>query len=98
MECWQWITRILETAGIPVPQRSISYRSAYCLGGALEAAYGLLRIKKEPPMTRFVAAQLALDHYFSIDKARDLLDYDPQVDYDTEFDRCTEWLQRLGTP
>ncbi len=75
--CWDWITRILDSAKVPVPKRSITYSAAYRIGAVLEAAYWICRIRKEPPMTRFVAAQLALDHYFSIEKARKLIDYQP---------------------
>ncbi len=96
VECWKWITRILEAANVAVPSRSISFTTAYRLGAILEASYWTLRRKQEPPMTRFVAAQLALDHYFSIDKARSLLDYNPDVDVDREFKRCEPWLQNLA--
>ena len=75
--CWDWITRILDSANVPVPNRSISYAAAYRIGSILEALYSTLRIRREPPMTRFVAAQLALDHYFSIEKARKLVNYHP---------------------
>ena len=84
IECWDWITRILNTANVPVPSRSISYAAAYRIGAALEAIHWSLRMRREPPMTRFVAAQLALDHYFSIDKARRLIDYHPAVDREAE--------------
>jgi nucleoside-diphosphate-sugar epimerase len=47
-------------------------------------------------MTRFVAAQLALDHYFSIEKARQLLGYLPAIDVDAEFQRCQPWLTGLA--
>lgn len=83
--CWEWITRILSSAGVPVPKRSISYPTAYRIGAMLEGIYWTFRIRREPPMTRFVAAQLALDHYFSIEKARRLIDYRPSVDQDAVF-------------
>lgn len=50
----------------------------------MEALYWSFRIQNEPPMTRFVAAQLALDHFFSIEKARRLINYEPAVDRDAE--------------
>ena len=83
--CWDWITRILNSANIPVPKHSISYPTAYRLGAVLESLYWTFRIRSEPPMTRFIAAQLALDHYFSIEKARRLISYQPSVDVDAEF-------------
>ena len=85
--CWDWITRILNSANVPVPKRSISYPAAYRIGAALEAIYWTFRIRNEPPMTRFVAAQLALEHHFSIEKARTLINYEPSVDVDAEFAR-----------
>jgi nucleoside-diphosphate-sugar epimerase len=62
----------------------------------MEAAYTTLRIRREPPMTRFVAAQLALDHYFAIDRARDLLGFQPQIDRDLELENCRSWLKSLA--
>ncbi len=94
--CWEWITRILETASLPVPKRSLTFSTAYRIGAMLEAVFWTFRIRSEPPMTRFVAAQLALDHYFKIDRARNLLGYEPMVDRDVEFDHCRTWLQSLG--
>lgn len=95
VECWQWISRIIETAGQQIPKRSISFKAAYRIGAILEAVYTVSLVRAEPPMTRFVAAQLALDHYFSIDKARRLLGYKPAVNVDAEFERCGAWLRDL---
>lgn len=94
--CWEWITRILQFAEVPVPKKSISYAAAYRLGAILEAAFWTLRIQREPPMTRFVAAQLAKDHYFNINRARQLLDYDPTIDTEAMFELCRPWLRSLG--
>ncbi len=77
VECWNWITTILESAKMAPPNKSISFRTAYRLGGILEAMYRMLRISTEPPMTRFVAAQLGVDHYFNISSARERLGYVP---------------------
>ena len=88
--CWDLITRILESAKVPVPKRSISYPAAYRIGAMLEGIYWTFRIRKEPPMTRFVASQLALDHYFSIEKARQLIDYRPSVDQEIEFAKLNQ--------
>lgn len=96
VECWDWIARILTTAGLQVPSGGLSFRAAYALGATLEVAYRLARRKSEPPMTRFVAAQLALDHYFKIDRARQLLGYEPQIDQNTELAACEPWLRRIA--
>jgi len=77
VECWKWITTILLSAKISPPNKCISYRAAYRMGGVLETLYRLLRISSEPPMTRFVAAQLGVDHYFNISSAKERLGYLP---------------------
>ena len=66
------------------------------LGALLEAIFWTLRIRDEPPMTRFVAAQLALDHYFSIDRAKNLLGYRPEVDIQAEFERLAPDLRKAN--
>ena len=77
--CWNWISRILSVAGIDTPTKSISYRAAYAIGAALEIGYRASGRQSEPPMTRFVAAQLAKDHYFDIRAARECLGYEPII-------------------
>ena len=77
VECWEWITTILASANLQSPKKRISFKAAYRLGGALELMYRLAGIQSEPPMTRFVAAQLGIDHYFDIAAARERLGYKP---------------------
>jgi nucleoside-diphosphate-sugar epimerase len=75
VDCWQWISGICELAGVAAPRRRISFRAAYLLGASLEVAYRISRRRSEPPMTRFLAAQLARDHYFDISAAKQRLGY-----------------------
>ncbi|MDZ4850464.1 MAG: NAD-dependent epimerase/dehydratase family protein [Pirellulaceae bacterium] len=93
--CWDWICKILVGAGLEPPKKQISPRAAYLLGHAFELAYKTFGLTGEPPMTRFVALQLGVDHYFSIQAARDILGYQPIRDRDVEFAKITDWLQTL---
>lgn len=93
--CWQWISDILTQAHVRVPQSSISFSMAYRIGAVLELVYRTLRIRSEPRMTRFVASQLALDHYFSIDKARRWLGYAPHPNREKTLQECEPWLRSL---
>lgn len=77
--CWDWINQVLRIAGAPLPRRRISFAAAWRIGYALEIAYRMTGRRSEPPMTRFVAAQLARDHYFDISAAKARLGYRPQV-------------------
>jgi nucleoside-diphosphate-sugar epimerase len=77
IECWRWIADILSFANLAPPNRSISLANAYRLGAALEFLYKLARVSLEPPMTRFVAKQLGVAHYFNIESARKRLGFQP---------------------
>ena len=79
VNCWQWIDEILALADLPPVRKSISLPAAWRLGAVCEAVYGLLRIEREPPMTRFLAAQLATSHWYDISAARRDFGYEPQV-------------------
>ena len=76
---WEWINNLLNRLGISVVTRKISYSNAMRLGTFLELVYGFLRLKSEPPMTRFLASQLATSHYFDISKAKKDFNYQPLV-------------------
>jgi len=89
VNCWQWIDEILALADLPPVQKSISPQAAWRLGAACEALYGLLRLQREPPMTRFLAAQMATSHWFDLSAARRDLGYEPKVS-------TAEGMKRLG--
>jgi len=79
VNCWDWINEILALVGLPPVRRSISLGAAWAIGATLEGVYSVLRLKSEPRMTRFLAAQLGTSHWFKIDRARADFGYDPQV-------------------
>ena len=79
VNCWQWIDEILALAGLPPVQKSISLSTAWKIGATFEAIYRLGCLKSEPPMTRFLAAQLATSHYFDITRARHDFGYQPKI-------------------
>ncbi len=76
---WDWINEVLRGVGIPEVKRRVPVAVAYAAGGLLEAVWRLGRKAGEPPMTRFVAKELATDHWFDISAARRDLGYHPLV-------------------
>jgi nucleoside-diphosphate-sugar epimerase len=60
----------------------------------LERVYSLFRLPGEPQMTRFLAEQLAMSHWFSIAKAEKILSYSPTVSTPDGVDSLVEWLCR----
>jgi nucleoside-diphosphate-sugar epimerase len=67
---WEWIFALLDAAGAPRPVRRVPLRAAYAAGAAAEAAWKMLRLEGEPPMTRFVALELARSHTYDLEPAR----------------------------
>lgn len=90
---WGLIDRMLGCAGISPLTRGISARSAYAIGSLLETVYRLLGRTAEPPMTRFVARQLATAHWFDISAAKRDLGYQPRISIDDGMLQLAEWLR-----
>jgi nucleoside-diphosphate-sugar epimerase len=87
VNCWQWIDRLLAIAGLPPVKKALSYRAAWSLGAGFEALYKLFRLKSDPPMTRFLAAQLARSHYFDITRAKTDFGYVPRISTEEGLER-----------
>ena len=79
VKLWDMVDAILKAGGLPPVKRSVSLRTAYRVGAFLETSYKLLGTSKEPPMTRFVAEELARSHWFDISAAKRDLGYVPRV-------------------
>jgi len=89
---WDFIDRILEAANLPAVTGVVSPRLAYAAGWLCEVLYGRLRLKGEPPMTRFLAEELATAHWFDISAARKALGYQPKVSLEEGLKRLKVWL------
>jgi nucleoside-diphosphate-sugar epimerase len=91
---WDLINGILRAAGVAPVARSVPTPLALLAGAAAEAAYRTLRLPGEPPMTRFLAHQLASAHWFNIDAARRDLGYQPRVSIEEGLRRLEDWFRR----
>jgi len=94
VQCWHWIDELLALAGVPPVTKSISFQTAWRLGWVCEQLWGALRLSSDPPMTRFLAAQLAKSHYFDISAAQRDFGYSPRVSTEEGMRRlaAVEWL------
>lgn len=95
VKLWQWIDEILALGGLPPITKSISAKTAHRIGATLESVYGLLRLKSEPPMTRFIAQQLSSSHYYDVSKAKRDFGYDPQITFGEGMERLKPLVQQL---
>jgi len=74
---------VLAAAGVDRVPGTIPFPVAYALGALAEGIFVVTRRRTEPPMTRFLARQLATPHWFDIGAARRDLGYTPTVDIAT---------------
>jgi nucleoside-diphosphate-sugar epimerase len=76
---WDWINGLLTALGEPPVTKTISLRAASTVGTVCETLWRVLPLKGEPPMTRFIASELAKDHWFDIAAAKHGLGYVPRI-------------------
>jgi nucleoside-diphosphate-sugar epimerase len=75
---WDWINDMLRRVNVPVLDKRVPLSLAYSFASLSEAVWRMTGRQTIPPMTRFVAVQLAKSHWFSIDAARKHLGYRPE--------------------
>ena len=92
VNCWDWIDEILAMAKLPPVDKSLSVESARRIGRICEDVYRFLRLRSEPPMTRFLAAQLGTSQWFDISAAKRDFGYEPQISTTEGMQRLRSWL------
>lgn len=77
---WPWLDAFLQAVGERPIQGKVSVATARRVGSVLEWIWGTLGLGGEPPMTRFVAAQLGTSHWYDLSAAIQDFGYAPVVD------------------
>jgi nucleoside-diphosphate-sugar epimerase len=94
---WPWLNSLLEAVGLPRVERRVSLGVARAAGAVAEGVWSVLRLSGEPPMTRFVASQLAASHWYDVGPAREAFGYTPVVSAAEAFDRTVRfWRQETA--
>ena len=83
--------------GVPTITRRMSYASGCRIGRIFEAVYRTSHLPSEPPMTHFLAAQLAHALYFDISAARRDFSYEPLASTEVGEEKLIEWLLSEGS-
>jgi nucleoside-diphosphate-sugar epimerase len=76
------INALLAAAGERPIVKHVPFGLAYAIGGVCEAAWTLLPLAGEPPLTRFLVEQLATTHWYDMGPATRDLGYVPRVSID----------------
>ena len=90
---WDFLNRILTDAGLSPVTRSVPTIVAKLGAFGVEKTYRLLRLRAEPPTTRFVVSQLSTSHWYDIAAAKRDLGYVPVVSIDDGLRRLALSLQ-----
>lgn len=96
VKLWDFINEILGMAQVPQVRSHISYNLAWLAGAIMEVGHTLTGSQREPRMTRFLAQQLAKDHFFDIMAAKMELGYVPEISTDEGLKRLEIWLHESG--
>ena len=80
---WDWVNTLLVGLGERPVTRRVPRRVAYAAGALCELAWNVLPLSNEPPMTRFVALQLASSHSYDLEPLRRDVGYRERVDLRT---------------
>ena len=83
------VNGLLAAVGAPPVTRSLPFPVAYAMGAVCEGLWGTLPLRGEPPLTRFLAEQLATTHWYDMGPARRDFGYVPRVSIE-------EGLRRLA--
>ena len=82
------VNALLAAAGAPPVTKTLPFRAAYAIGALCEAAWTVLPLTGEPPLTRFLAEQLSTTHWYDMAPATRDFGYVPKVS-------IAEGLERL---
>jgi len=91
---WQWIGELLQRLDIPPIRGKVSLNTARAAGAVLEFLYRHLPLRGEPRLTRFLASELAMSHFYNIARAKRDLGYKPQYNMKEAMDRTVQWLKK----
>ena len=94
------LQRACRAAGVDVVARSVPYPVAWTAGAVVDgiwATWGALGAEPPaPPITRFLAEQVATAHWFDQRRTRAVLDWAPRVSLAEGFERLTRWYAGAG--
>jgi len=95
IKIWDMIDALLDVAGLPPVKGQISASVAFKIGSFFEFIYRFLKIKKEPPLTRFMVTELSTHHYFNISKVKEELGYSPKISTREGLKRLKDWYSNM---
>lgn len=90
----QFVEKICRELELPMPRMSYGFHLIYAIRSIIEFIYRLCPVPKEPPINRYRIRNFGVDYHFSIEKAKRLLGFSPQIDIDEAVRRTVQWYQK----
>lgn len=91
-------TKMVAAAGLEPRLVRVPFRAAQLGGKVAEKVWDRTERDDDPPMTSFLAEQLATAHWFDQRETRRALQWTPSVSLDEGFERLAEWFSsQTGT-
>jgi 2-alkyl-3-oxoalkanoate reductase len=92
------LARLCRAAAVPAPTRHLPFLAGWVAGAVVEQAWTLSSRRDTPPLTRFLAEQLATAHWFDQRRTRDALGWAPRVTLEEGFEELWAWYAASTTP
>ena len=90
---WPWLRKILEELDAPPIDRKVSASVIKNLTKLIEFFYRKLRLKGEPRITQTAAAELYLNHYYDISRAKKDFNYKPKYSLDEALEKTLQYFK-----
>ena len=94
VNAWEWLNTLLVSLGYRPVRGKVSLSAALVACTFLEFIYRVLPLKGEPPISRLVANELAMSHYYDISRAKRDLGYHPRIGTYEALRRTVAYLKR----
>lgn len=75
----EFLSKLIATKEIILPKKNIPKGLANFLAAIIESVWKLFNLKKDPPITKFDVAFVAMDRKYNISKIKNELDYKPII-------------------
>lgn len=88
--------RLCRAAGVRGPRGRVPSRAAFLAGALVDGVWAVTGRRTVPPLTRFLAEQLATAHWFDQRRTRAALGWRPHVALEEGFARLAAWHAAAG--
>jgi nucleoside-diphosphate-sugar epimerase len=88
------VSAFCAAARVPGPRLSVPFAAAWVAGAAVEGVWSWRRREDDPPITRFLAEQLATAHWFDQRQTHAALQWAPRVSLAEGFEHLAAYYRR----